>query len=234
MQNIIASNRVISVILIILVLWVYLTWDNNKENFNNIDEPQKWGNNWYYSNQYHQVTPSIANYDISQYRFPSSSQNYLESQQKQNEDQVVSHEVPKPQNIHSGQTQQTGNNETIHQVGAPVNNMVPMDAGYNGLQSIIYGAGSELNNIINQEEINQTDETTVIHELPNGNNNEMTEEEQTLQKVFMPGMVQKQNMEKQLEESPKIIKVQKVNYNMSLVLLLSVILIGFIYYTREY
>lgn len=225
------SNRVISIVLVILAVWVYLTWNNKMENFHNMGNPTKWGNNWYYSNQFHQVMPSIANYDISQYHLPSSSQKYLESLNTQNEETAI----PVPQNIHSGQTQQTGNNETIHQVGAPVNNMIQMNTNYNGMHPIIYGAGSEIDNVINPEEMHHTQESAVIQELPSNHNAEMTEEEQNLQKVFMPGMEQKQEMEKQLaEEKPQIITMKKVNYNMSLILLVTVLLIGFIYYTREY
>ena len=62
----------------------------------------------------------------------------------------------------------------------------------------------------------------------------ISQEEQKIQHVLMPGMEQKNNMEQQLSdnmETPIIIKVKRGNYGLSLAILLIVLLVGFIYYS---
>ena len=61
--------------------------------------------------------------------------------------------------------------------------------------------------------------------------------EESIQKSLMPGMEQKHLLEERVSEEryerPIIIKVKKNDYNLSLAILLVVLLIGFIYQTRD-
>jgi hypothetical protein len=78
----------------------------------------------------------------------------------------------------------------------------------------------------------------ILHELTE---NKETSGENMIQRKLMPGMEQKQllderTLEKQIipnKITPTVIKVKKNNYNLSLSILLAVLLIGFLYYTRN-
>jgi len=81
------------------------------------------------------------------------------------------------------------------------------------------------------------DEGSLIHDL-----SEIKPEihEETIQQSLMPGMKQKHLLEERVGaeqhgqyEQPIIIKVKKNDYNLSLMILLVVLLIGFIYHTRD-
>ena len=240
-MNGINRNRLVSIVLIVLAIWVYLTWDKT-EGFSCHNEPRKWGDQWYYSNLKQPILPSIANYDISQYKFPESSLQLLKKQYEQKinaESKQV--KLPVPHNIHSDQTPQFGGNENIHQIGAPLNNA--MIAELNGMNEImpqsainatinqkqIYGAGSEMEEIkYGVQEIKSTHEQEIVlQELPK------QETEKVIQEALMPGMEQKKEIAQEINK-PFIIKVKKVNYNMAIALLLIVVLIGFIYNTKDY
>ena len=260
MDEIRKNNKILAIILIIGVIWIYMNWGGKQENFTICGEPKKWGNQWYYSNPYHQVTPSIVNYDSSNYKLPKSSLELIKREQleKKRMQETEAENIdtglpPMPQNVHSGQTSQVGGNENINEVGAPLDNIfkyeindmnsnIPTDISSqmeNTNQLIIYGAGSEMSD-------NQSQESSLIKELPRqegprqeGPRQEIniseeqqykSEEEEMMRMKEEEMMVQEESNEIQ----PMIVKINKVDYNMSITILLIVILIGFAYLTRDY
>lgn len=249
------NNQIIAIVLIIVLVWFFMNWNNNKENFTICGNPKKWGDQWYYSNQYHQVTPSIVNYDTSNYKFPKSSLNLMKEESQKKRVMVESQNTqletglpPMPHNTHSEQTSQYGGNENINEVGAPLDNVLRYEA--DGMkpyipthitnqfedtnQILVYGAGSEM--------MDQQSQESVLKELPKPendmmeNNQEMLEElpEMKMKKPTEESIEHEMEMSPEEDQTPMILKINQVDYNMSMSILLTVILIGFVYMTRDY
>ncbi|QKF93847.1 hypothetical protein QKU48_gp0389 [Fadolivirus algeromassiliense] len=138
----ITKNQLIGVVLALLFIWVYFTWDD-KENFDGIQMPpkywgdrtsRKWGEQTYYNNDrvFHPAVPSIVNYDDANYKLPASSLKMLEQQYKKQlkahqESQPEANALPVPHNIHSGQTEQVAGTENINQAGAPLHEVLQQE-----------------------------------------------------------------------------------------------------------
>jgi hypothetical protein len=233
-MELVNKNKIISFIIIIIVLWILWTLWNTTENFTITDgEPRHWGKQWYYSDQTRPVLPSIANYDSQNYKLPQSSIALLTPAANEHK---TDKDLPKPHNVHSAETSKFGGNENIHQVGAPIDNLFEAEiTGMNNVmpnetmnKTLIYGAGSEIPENVS------TDQESVLHELPK----QESETEKSLNQNLMPGSEQKKEMEQKMEQEQPlksiVVRVKRVNYNMSILLLLIVILIGFVYAVKDY
>lgn len=278
----ISRNQIVTVVLFLMVAWVYYTWNNNsKESFSVIqqwpylppnqwknEEYNKWGENWYYKNDNKQfpIVPSIVNYDDSHYKFPKTSLKNLEKEFNKTHDH--SHSIktlPVPHNIHSNQTNQVAGTENVNQVGAQLDEVLEQE--YNLMKPLNeikqqrqFQQFPEAENSIKQENNQHTQE--IIHELQPETEHKMEHETNTensliheltetrpemefeihneeIQRRLMPGMKQKRlaeenvNVEYTENDKPIIVKVKKNDYDLSLAILLTVLLIGFIYYTRD-
>ena len=288
----ISRNQIITVVLFLIIAWVYYTWDYKpNESFTTSEwsylppkqwqneEYKKWGNQWYYANDnpLHPSMPSIVNYDNTHYKFPKNSLKILEEQYNKTQKlQKEGHLTPMPiaHNIHSGQTAQVAGTENINQVGAPLdevllqehNLMQPIQEMKQRTQTyantspypemrasvkpelsheaILQELQPEMTHKMRQEfSMEHTEELSeegsLIHELTESRPEMRSEimHEESIQKSLMPGMEQKHLLEERVSEEryerPIIIKVKKNDYNLSLAILLVVLLIGFIYQTRD-
>jgi len=229
----IKRNHIITLILVLTVYYVYSTWDN-AEHF----KPQKWGSHYYYDNELEQypITPSIVSYDISNYKLPKSSFKIL-------------NKIPEAHNIPTGETKQTAAPENINQVGAPLDEVMKQE----------HDLMQPLHEI--RQHIHAMDNTSMMPEMKEENHPEITHEgiiqelhdmqpklvqdlpdiemefsEKEIQKSLMPGSEHKKILEKKYDSdtymAPAEITQNKSDYNMSLVILLAVLLIGFVYYTK--
>lgn len=155
----ITRNQITAVVLILLFLWVYLTWDD-KENFMELPprqwtsrDPRKWGEQVYYNNDtaFHPAVPSIVNYDNANYKIPPSSLRLLEEhynkqmRTQQESQQNLSSGLPVPHNIHSGQTSQVAGTENINQTGAPLDEVLEQELSLmKPMQELRQGAMGEM------------------------------------------------------------------------------------------
>ena len=285
----ITRNQVITIVLFLMMVCVYYTWDYKSESFSVTQEwpflpPRqwknkpfkKWGEQWYYPNetQMYPAVPSIVNYSDTQYKLPEEAISLNNLENEFNDKQ----QIPVAHNIHSGQTNQVAGTENINQIGAFLddvleqedNIMQPMQemkhktqryATVSPFPEVRASVRPELSHeaILQELQFDQesNDEGSLIHELTD--TQPITTNEYLVQRSLMSGMEQKHLMEERTEESehnnyygypeqkhpeqkqaereeqtePIIVKVKKTDYSLSLAILLVVLLIGFIYYTRD-
>lgn len=252
----ITQNQFVASILILLLIWICFTWDSSIEKFteNNpgVITAQKWGQHYYYNldDEYPIIAPSIAVYDDSNYKFSEKALKTLKSNEKRRRRsrrhrrfRTKHHRseettVPVPQNVHSGQTEQVGGPENVVQPGANLQEVMEqeMNIMHPGMirddESVLH----DLHELPLQEQLPQ-------HYEHRSESNNMVSDE------LMPGMQQKaQQMEAIQQPQNKIIEMPIVDaipqipqqdnkaadqFNLSLATLMSVLLVGFMYYSKN-
>lgn len=232
----ITKNHIIAIVVILAVYWVYSSWNNDKEHF----KAQQWGSHYYYDNEAEKypVTPSIVSYDIKNYKLPKKSMRLLDNT------------LPVAHNITTGEDKKTASLENINQVGASLDEIMQLEQDLMGPLSEIRSSARDMENIMMSPQIKEEINSHITHESIiqelHENQPELAKnlpdlehkfEETDIKKSLMPGMEQKKMIETKLEANSytvkeEIIPEEKSDYNMSLAILLSVILIGFVCHTK--
>ena len=231
----ITKNHVIAIVLILAIYWVYSTWDYDTEHF----KVQKWGNHYYYDNENEKypITPSIVSCDID--KLPKSSVKFPDELNG----------IPVSHNVAIGEAKQTASHENINQIGANLNEIMQQEYDLMKPLHEIRQTIREMNNMADipemKEEINShiTHESIIqeLHETQPKLVQDLSKQdndfdEKDIEKSLMSGMEQKKMIETKLEintyDIPQEIPQDKSDYNLSIAILLSVLLIGFVTYTN--
>ena len=203
----IKKEHIIGLLLVLLIIWVFVTWDMNKEGFIPYEEKywknrpyKQWGNWWYYQGEgdLYQPVPEIANYNDSTYHLSEKS-NFCKDKMSN---------IPKPHNTHTGETELVGHTDNIKQQGAPFAELVDKD-----IQSVM-----PYNSPNSMTEENQS----ILYELPTNAENTIPEEK-----------IQEHIIQDDIPETKPIVVVNTTNYSLSIIILLIVVLLGFAYYTNK-
>jgi hypothetical protein len=231
-------NKILAIILVIVVVWIYLTWSKS-EPFEGIPKSVHWGQNEFYpiDGEYYPV-PAISNYSSKNYQLPLA----INQEYENNNTIPIAHNTP----------QKTPDVSSINQAGAPLDEVYSDEASIlkdilpDEIVQTLTSQQHEINDHISQgpsaymkptheeslnlpQDNNQDQEESLIHELPH--TEEHVSEEQVT-KVFMPELGQRQKIEESQYEEQVLVNVKPANYNLSLAILLSVVLVGFAYQTR--
>lgn len=223
----IKKEHIIGLLLVLLIVWVCVSWDMNKESFIPYEEKywknrpyQKWGNWWYYQgdDDLYQPVPEITNYNDSTYHLSEKS-NFCK-------DKIS--KIPKPHNIHTGETELVGYTDNIKEQGAPFAELVDKD-----IQSVM-----PYNSPNSMTEENQS----ILYELPTNAENTVSEEKvqysqhglgSASSEANTPQLVQEHIIQDDMPVTKPIVVVNTTNYSLSIIVLLIIVLLGFAYYTNK-
>jgi hypothetical protein len=256
----ITQNQLIAIILVLIILWVYFTWDSTTEQFclNNPDyfKSKKWGDEYYYDTRrkYPIVVPSVTRYDSSDYKFSGEALELLKQNEQRKRGKHIDHSYPKgipvPQNVPSGQTHQFSGPESITQPGANIHAMIeqqmhlPQPEVMNDDESVLHDLqrpSSKMHALHEASFARQARGAGLVE-----NDNEATVpafQSDDHNTPTIPAYLVGNRMDDNDDDNDFIQEMQKMpinvkstgsssQYSLSIAVLMAVLLVGFIYYSK--